>query len=407
MVTTQVIQDTRVKKKDNTFRIKLRITFQRKRRYYPLPYALTKEEWEKVIDPKSRGKHKEIRLYCNKIEQRANDVIKDLDVFTFEVFERLFNGSSSDDVDIFTHFDNYIKELRDEERINTAVCYECTKNSLLKFLKKNRKKDLTFIDVSIDFLKNYEKWMVEQGNSTTTISIYIRSLRTIINMGIEKGLIDRQYYPFGKRKYVIPAAKNIKKALTLEEIKRIVEFQPISDRQQWAKDFWILSYLCNGINIKDLALLKHKNVQENQISFYRAKTKNAYRADQKLITIALLPQAKEIIQRLSSKKKKPEDYVFDILQDSDKGDVQRRKIQQTTKLINKYMKQIGGFLEIDKPLTTYAARHSFATVLKRSGASIEFISESLGHKNVQTTENYLDSFEIETKLEMQKSLLSF
>src|SRR5690554_6747157 len=208
MVTTQVIQDTRVKKKDNTFRIKLRITFQRKRRYYPLPYALTKEEWEKVLDPKSRGKHKDIRLYCNKIEQRANDVIKDLDVFTFEVFERLFNGSSSDDVDIFTHFDNYIKELRDEERINTAVCYECTKNSLLKFLKKNRKKDLTFIDVSIDFLKNYEKWMVEQGNSTTTISIYIRSLRTIINMGIEKGLLDRQYYPFGKRKYVIPAAKN-------------------------------------------------------------------------------------------------------------------------------------------------------------------------------------------------------
>jgi len=71
------------------------------------------------------------------------------------------------------------------------------------------------------------------------------------------------------------------------------------------------------------------------------------------------------------------------------------------------MKQIGEALEIDKPLTTYAARHSFATVLKRSGASIEFISESLGHKNVQTTENYLDSFELETKLEMQKSLLNF
>lgn len=407
MVTTQVIQDTRVKKKDNTFRIKLRITFQRKRRYYPLPYALTKEEWEKVIDPKSRGKHKDIRLYCNKIEQRANDVIRSMDVFTFEQFERVFNGSNSNDVNVFTHFDNYIKELRGEDRINTAICYECTKKSLLKFLKKSRKSKLTFMEVSVDFLKSYEKWMIVQGNSTTTISIYIRSLRTIVNMAIDKGLLERQYYPFGKRKYTVPASKNIKKALTLEEIKSVVEYSPSTKTEAWARDFWILSYLCNGINIKDLALLKNKNVEEGQIVFYRAKTKNTDRANQKVISIALLPQAKEIVERYRSNSKEPENYVFDIISKSDNGVVQRRKIQQAVKQINKYMKRIGDALEITKPITTYTARHSFATVLKRSGASIEFISESLGHKNVQTTENYLDSFELDTKLEMQKSLLSF
>lgn len=407
MVTTQIIQDTRVKKKDNTYRIKLRITFQRKRVYYPLSYSLSIDEWEKVQSTKSRGDFKKLRLFFNKVEQRANDVIKEIPIFTFQEFERKFNGQMSDDVDVLAHMDNYIKVLRSEDRINTAVCYECTKSSLLKFLKKSRKKRLTFMDVSVEFLKQYESWMSENKNSTTTISIYIRSLRTIINAGIDKGLLDRKYYPFGKRKYVVPAANNIKKALTLAEIKSIVEFRPKSDRQAWAKDFWILSYLCNGINIKDLALLKFKNLEENQISFYRAKTKNAYRANQKLITIALLPQAKELIERLSIADKDPENYVFDILQDEDKGDTQRRKIQQTTKLINKYMKQIGEILTIEKPLTTYAARHSFATVLKRSGASIEFISESLGHKNVQTTENYLDSFELETKLEMQKSLLNF
>jgi len=407
MVTIQIIQDTRVQKKDKTFRIKLRVTFQRKRRYYPLPQSLTIDDWEKVQSPKSRGEHKELRLYFNKVEQRANEVLKTIEIFTFQEFERKFNGSKSEEVNVFSHFDAYIKELREEERINTAVCYECTKNSLLKFLKKNRKSSLTFIDVSVEFLKKYEKWMLDNGNSTTTISIYIRSLRTMINLGIDKGLLERQYYPFGKRKYVIPSAKNIKKALTLEEIKRIVEYTPKSERQHWAKDFWILSYLCNGINIKDLALLKFENLQENQISFYRAKTKNAYRANPKLITIALLPQANTIIERLSSKSKAPNNYIFDIINDTDDGNTQRRNIQQTTKLINKYMKQIGEALEIDKPLTTYAARHSFATVLKRSGASIEFISESLGHKNVQTTENYLDSFELETKLEMQKSLLNF
>ena len=71
------------------------------------------------------------------------------------------------------------------------------------------------------------------------------------------------------------------------------------------------------------------------------------------------------------------------------------------------MKKIGQHLEIDIPLTTYVARHSFATILKRSGAPIEFISESLGHQDLKTTENYLDSFEDDTKLKYQNILLDF
>jgi site-specific recombinase XerD len=59
------------------------------------------------------------------------------------------------------------------------------------------------------------------------------------------------------------------------------------------------------------------------------------------------------------------------------------------------------------PLTTYVARHSFATILKRSGAPTEFISESLGHKDLRTTENYLDGFENATKQHFAKALLNF
>ena len=80
---------------------------------------------------------------------------------------------------------------------------------------------------------------------------------------------------------------------------------------------------------------------------------------------------------------------------------------QATKTINKYMRRIGSVLEIEKDLTTHTARHSFATVLKRSGASTDFISESLDHKDKKTTESYLDSFEDETKMTCQNSLLEF
>jgi site-specific recombinase XerD len=78
------------------------------------------------------------------------------------------------------------------------------------------------------------------------------------------------------------------------------------------------------------------------------------------------------------------------------SEVQKRNTYQgLTKIINKYVKQIAKEVEINKGVTTYYARHSFATVLKRSGAKIEMISELLGHSSVHVTESYLDSFEKE------------
>jgi site-specific recombinase XerD len=80
-------------------------------------------------------------------------------------------------------------------------------------------------------------------------------------------------------------------------------------------------------------------------------------------------------------------------------------IKGTTKLINTYIKTIGENIGIPEKITTYVARHSFATVLKRSGASTEFISESLGHSSLAVTENYLDSFETEEKKKWSEMLL--
>ena len=78
---------------------------------------------------------------------------------------------------------------------------------------------------------------------------------------------------------------------------------------------------------------------------------------------------------------------------------------QFIKTINNYMKKIGKDIGYDKPLTTYAARHSYATILKRSGAPLGFISEALGHKSLQTTEAYLDSFEDETRRKYTEMLV--
>ena len=115
--------------------------------------------------------------------------------------------------------------------------------------------------------------MLGNGNSITTAGIYLRSLRTLFNIAIAEGLLTKEYYPFGKRNYEIPTSNNVKKALTLKDIGTIYKhkLEPGSPAER-ARDYWIFMYLCNGINVKDLCLLKYDNIKGDVLEFERAKT---------------------------------------------------------------------------------------------------------------------------------------
>ena len=211
--------------------------------------------------------------------------------------------------------------------------------------------------------------------------------------------------PFGKNKFQIKAPRNIKKALTIEQIKKIIDYK-VSEgtTQQFARDIWLFSYMSCGMNIKDIVNLKFKNIREETIQFDRAKTSNTIQ-NPKPIVINLLPQSVEIIERWCNTNRKENNYIFPILKHH-MDEIQKHKVKdQLVKTINHYMKQIGEEIGLERKLTTYVARHSFATVLKRSGAPMELISESLGHKSLQTTEAYLDSFEDHTRRKFMQNLI--
>ncbi|MBS1681922.1 MAG: site-specific integrase [Bacteroidetes bacterium] len=406
-VTTSIILDTRTMKKDGTFAVKLRLTYNREQKYYPINIHLTSEDWKKTLSSKPRQEFKEHRLYFNKIEERAVDIIKNLQPFSFEGFEKKFDQRPDRSKDVFSYFNAYIQLLNNEKRIGTAASYQCAHNSFKKYIVSKNRKKLHFEDVTPELLINYEKWMVEEDNSSSTSGIYARCLRTMYNMAIENGVIARDFYPFGKRKYKIPGSRNVKKALALPEIEKLIKYKPVNEAEERARDFYIFSYLCNGANIKDIAKLQFKNISSSSITFIREKTKRATKQNSKPVIAMMLPEIKNIINKWGVNTSSSNDYIFQIINDSDDDLKQFKKIQQATKTINKYMKRIGEKLGISTKLTTYTARHSFATVLKRSGASTEFISESLGHADIHTTENYLDSFENNQRLEFQKQLLNF
>jgi len=264
---------------------------------------------------------------------------------------------------------------------------------------------MKFKEVTPDFLKGYETFMISKGRSVTTIGIYLRHLRSVYNKAVDAGIIDKNHYPFGKNKYQIKAPRNIKKALTLEQIKRIVNYDVNEgSTQHLARDIWLFSYYCSGMNIKDILNLKFKNIQKDVIQFERQKTSSTDQ-NPKPIIVSLIPEAEIILNRWKKKKRGEEDYVFPFINKSMSQDERLKAKHQFIKTINKYMKRIGTDIGYDKPLTTYAARHSYATILKRSGAPLGFISESLGHKSLQTTEAYLDSFEDETRWKYAEMLV--
>jgi integrase/recombinase XerD len=381
--------DTIRPKKNGNCSVKIKVTYNRQRKYYSTGMELSISEYENILNSKRRtNEQKDIYTKLISFQSKAQQVIDNLTIFTFDNFEEGYFEQRNINNSVSFAFDKYIQQLNSEKRIGTALSYECAKNSLDTF-----KKNLTFAEISKTLLTKYENFMLENGKSKTTIGIYLRSLRAIYNL--QK--IDAKSYPFGeaKDKYSIPTGRNTKKALTIEEISMIYNFkaEPNSTKEM-AKDYWIFLYLCNGMNVKDFCLLKWKNIEGDMLTYTREKTKRS-KKDSKAISVSLKPETIEIIKKWGQPSISKEAYIFPHLKKGMSIEKEYTTTKQLIKTINHYIKQICSELKINENVTTYFARHSFATVLKRSGAKIEMISELLGHSSVDVTESYLDSFEKE------------
>lgn len=400
---TAIILDARREKKNNKFPVKLRVTFERKQKYFSTPYNLDEKMFNKVMFGKKLSEEeKDLKKSIQAYENKAIDIIKDMNVITWESFEKKYftNRQSKDSIS-----DAYlikINELRCNKNLGTAVMYECALNSLNKFMPNAK-----FVTFQVDALKKYEQWMLSQKRSVTTIGMYVRTLRTLFNNAIEQGGLSKEYYPFGKKKYEIPFGNNVKKALTMKEIEMIYYFNTENKRIDLRmRDYWLFMYLCNGINIKDMSLLKYRNIKGDVIQFERAKTSRTKR-NVEAIRVPLSPQLIKIIEKWGNQIKDENNYIFPILEQGITAERERQLIQQITGVINDHMKKIALELEITSTVTTYAARHSFATILQRSGINVEFISEALGHSNIKTTQNYLGGFEDDKKREVSSLLTNF
>ncbi len=411
-ITTAIVLETRVTKQNNTHPVKLRITFERKQKYYVIKgESYTKEQFATIVNPESRGKNKVKRLKFYSIEERAIEVIdNELADFSFNGFEEIYKRKKRSNVQIEDLFKEKATELRKKNKFQSAILYDATLNSLKQF-----EENLSFEKITAKFLNDYESWMVEVETETkkkksyTTVGMYMRNLRHIINKAIKTGLFNEFDYPFGKTedgKYQIPSSKSFKRALTIGEIKQLFDYTTDNHNELHAKAYFLFSYLCNGMNMADIANLKYKNIVGDNLAFIRQKTKDLTK-EKTDISVYLLPEIRNIINEIGNVETQKDNYIFPIYSAKMTNDDKFRKLKQHIKTTNKYLKRIGGKLGFEGVTTTQWARHSHATILKRSGVSYEFIGENLGHSSTKVTKNYLATFGDEQKKQVAKKLVDF
>lgn len=402
-VTVKIILDTRRKKANGLYPAKLRITFDGVQKYYPTGKEYNQQDFDRIFTPKPRDWFKGEFDYLDAIRSRAKTAADALPVFSFQLFESRFytNGKAAQDTsDVYQAFERAAAKLTDAGRISTADGYRAALVSLKSFRAR-----LQFIDVTPDFLEAYQKHTEQKGKSRATVGIYLRYLRTLFNDAIQAGVIGQEHYPFGKKKFVIPTDSNAPRPMSLDDIKKLLAYRPADDNEREARDFWIFSYVSNGMNVKDIAALKYKNLdfKNGKIRFVRSKTRRAQAIDM----VVLHPFALSVIDRYGKADKRPESYVFPFFdEDMTPNEEHRRKhllILRWNKFIRRICSKIG--IENAEQITTYSARDSYASNMKELGASIELISESLGHSDVRTTRAYMAKFSDDARRKFTEQIL--
>ena len=399
-ITVAVIIDTSHPKREGKYPVRIRVTYLRQRKYYPTGKDLTADQWDALPTTKNRelsAVRKDIENSYNIIRSAVEELASNGD-FSLDALNARLKLAPS--LSINTMFAARLDELKSRGRVGNMTVYYATLKGIERFAGTH----VRLSSVTPNWLTRYADFLDNEGKKQTTIAIHLRTLRAIINEARHAGLIKESQYPFGRGRYEIQSGAGRKMALTVEQIGQIANYDDGSEAPARYRDYWLFLYLCNGINVADFVKLRYRDIVNGEICFVRQKTERTTRV-RKEIRAIITDRMQKIIDRWGTVPR-PDAFIFGILDGSEDPLRQMHKTQYLTRAINKRMTDVGERLGIGH-ISTYTARHSFATVLKRSGVNIAYISESLGHSDLKTTENYLASFEREERQKNAELLTRF
>ena len=386
------------------YHVKIRLTYTRDKkttqRYYVTGVFATEAEFRKIMG--NPGKDKELQDRQAKvfeIRDKGKAILEKNPFITADDFgdQLLSKGSFKDPLGFMLA---YAAELEEEGRIGTRDYYMQAHSCFNDYSNGT----LYFAMVTPKWLMKWEKWMLERGRSITTVAMYARAMRKVFKLAMSDKYkaVSAELYPFGDGKYVIPESLGRKLALDEQQKDKLLKYPTLVPHVRKSVDMWIFSYFCQGINFADIARLRYRDIQDEVLRFERTKTIRK-RVKRKSIVVVIRQEVRDIIARHGNKSLNPNEYIFPVLRDGLTPEQIKSRVHDFIKEVNDGLEIACRDLEIPK-ITTYWARHTFATIAKRKGASTEFIQEALGHADIRTTEAYLDSFDLEAKKKIANML---
>ena len=370
----------------------LRVTQNRKRKYHSLGKSCQEKFWDSKNNrpKKSHPNFRVLKACISKklaaYEDQIYELNKDEKDFTPDTLIQTIEKPQRK-ATVLDFFKEVIERLIASKQVGNAAIYKDTGNCLKKCFKG---KDFAFSEIDHSFLIKFETYQRKNGNSENGISVRFRTLRALFNKAIQENIAKVSSYPFDKFKIAKFDTSTRKRALTRENLKEIEALEIDEDSSLYnAQQYFLFSYYSLGINFVDMANLKWENILNDRIFYKRAKTGKELNFKLRDETLKIINYWKPLTGRIS------DNYVFPILNKTIHNTPTQinNRVHKVITSVNKNLKEIGKRIGLATPLTTYVARHTFATVLKRSGVETAIISQAMGHKTEAITQTYLKSFE--------------
>lgn len=377
-----ILRKDKIKKTTGKCPLYMRVIEGEKITVISLGQDILEEEWDDKKQ-KAKSKHSNSSRINNLISQKLSEA----ESFKIELNgkpglgELLKKGKVKLVERSFTgYFNEYLGELK---RAQIAGTFRKSESILKKLTDYNKQRDISFKELDLEFLKNYEKHLRKLGNSTNTIHANFRVIRMLLNRAVKEDVILIQDNPFQKFKSKKESVEKI--FLTENELNAFESISISGSTQKIHQDMFVFASYTGGIRISDLLKLKWENFDGKHINIFIQKTKNH-------LSINVPTKGLAIMNKYKPKElDKPVGYIFPILKNED--DLSNphdllTKISSATAHANKNLKFIAKSAKIEKIITFHSSRHTWATRALAKGMPVTHVSKLMGHSNLQVTMGY-------------------
>ncbi|WP_299314336.1 site-specific integrase [uncultured Aquimarina sp.] len=284
---------------------------------------------------------------------------------------------------------------RQAKRFGTA---DAIKHAISFVLKYNDEKDIALTEINEIFLEDLESYYLGKGNSLNGLGAHLRAIRRIYNIAIKDANTELELndYPFGKSGYSIKEQKAKKRAVKIEVIRQIEALDIPKESPLWHhRNYFLVNFYMRGMNFMDMAYLKVNAISNGRLRYKRRKTRRGSNIKEFNI---LIPQKIEDVFNYYIGEKSGDNLIFPIIDKvyrTQSEEEVHRIYKNCRRSHNRRLETLGKKIKLETKLTTYVARHTFATAGLHKGISKAQVGDMLGHTNYYTTEAYFADFENE------------